>query len=109
NCAAGVLIDFYGRSQQQMLKQRIGSERFGFALPQGGTLASPDPIGLFRGAPHKEVANLFIYFVCSEEGQKLMDFKVGSPGGPVRYNVSRAAINKKIYQDAYKPFRSDPD
>ena len=63
---------------------------------------------MLRGAPHQEVARKFIEFVLSMEGQKLWNWKVGTPGGPVRYALRRLPIRRELYQPEFKAFRSDP-
>ena len=68
-----------------------------------------DPIGLLRGARNKEAAEMFIAFVLSPEGQKLWNFKVGAPGGPVKYALRRLPVRKELYAPAFAQFRSDPD
>jgi len=109
DCAVGMCIDFYGRYQEQSSNERGGRRRLGFASPPGGTLLSPDPIALMRGAPHREVAIAFIEYTLSMEGQKLWNFKPGAPGGPKRYALRRMPIRRDYYAEAaFVPFRSDP-
>lgn len=109
NCAAGMSIDFYGRFQQQNILERTGDNRFGFNTPEGGTTISADPIGMFRGAPHRELAEAFIEYVMSMEGQKLWNFRVGAPGGPETYALRRAPIRPELYREPHNSYRSDPD
>lgn len=109
DCAAGMTIDFYGLFQEETLRIRSGSNRFGFVMPKGGTVVSPDPISLFRGAPNKEVAEDFIEYVLSIEGQKLWEYKVGAPGGPKLYNLSRAPIRKELYEGEHLKHRNNPE
>ncbi|OHE71377.1 MAG: hypothetical protein A2007_01380 [Verrucomicrobia bacterium GWC2_42_7] len=108
NCAIGLLVDFYGRSQAFYTQQHTKTDRFGFVIPTGESMAFADPIALFRGAPHPEIAKAFIEYVISTEGQKIIDFKVGTPGGPVYSPISRAPVNKVIFQPQYAAFRFDP-
>lgn len=112
NCAAGICIDFYGRAQAEVAAVRSGTEeaRLGFSTPRGGTVPSVDPIAILRGAPHREVAEAFIEFTLSMEGQKLWNFRPGTPGGPERYALRRLPVRRDFYvEDAWKEFRSDPD
>ena len=109
NCAVGMCIDFYGRYQQQSANERSGTTRLGFASPPGGTILSPDPVALMRGAPHREIAVAFIEYTLSLEGQKLWNFKPGAPGGPKRYALRRMPIRRDFYAIAdFLPHRSDP-
>jgi ABC-type Fe3+ transport system substrate-binding protein len=84
NCAAGVCIDFYGRQQEEAVRRRSAANRLGYVAPEGGTVASVDPIALLRGAPHRAAATAFIEYTLSLEGQKLWNFRPGTPGGPER-------------------------
>ena len=109
NCAVGMCIDFYGRQQAEAVRRRGDSERVGYVSPAGGSVNSVDPIGLLRGAPHEAIAELFIEFVMSLEGQKLWNYEVGVPGGPEHFALRRLPVRKDFYVDEFRPFRSDPD
>lgn len=109
NCAAGLCIDFYGRQQQEAVRRRDRSERVAYATPSGGSVSSVDPIGLLRGARHREVAVAFIEFVLSLEGQKLWNFKLGAEGGPERFVLRRMPVRKDFYaRREWDAARSDP-
>jgi len=109
DAAIGMCIDFYGRYQSESIRVGDGPSRMQYFTPAGGSSVGVDPIGLFRGAPNEKVAKMFIEFVLSLEGQKLWDFKVGAPGGPVKYALSRQPIRKELYLPDYAAFRSDPN
>jgi iron(III) transport system substrate-binding protein len=64
---------------------------------------------MFRGAPNADVAREFIAYVFSEEGQKLWNWKVGTPGGPEKYALRRMPLLPSLYAGEFKPFRADPD
>ncbi len=107
--AAGMCIDFFGRFQGEYVAS-IGREgRVGFATARGQTTLNADPVGLLRGAPHRELAVRFIEFVLSEEGQKIWGFRRGTPGGPERYTLHRLPILPALYDHAFDQFRADPD
>ncbi len=109
NCAAGMCIDFYGRQQAEAERRRSGSDRLGFVAPAGGTVSSVDPIALLRGAPHREAAKVFIDWVLSPEGQKLWNFRHGTPGGPERYDLRRLPVRRDFYsREDWQQYRSDP-
>ncbi|GHC08420.1 ABC transporter substrate-binding protein [Cerasicoccus arenae] len=108
DCAIGMAIDFYGRFQEGNLGLRGGGERFGFLMPPGGSSISADPIGILRGAPQKEVAEAFIEYTLSPEGQKKWDFKIGTPEGPTQYALRRSPIRRDLYDAEYAQYRSDP-
>lgn len=109
NAAIGMSIDFYGRFQAESNKDpRTGRERMHYFNPPGGTSIGVDPIGLLRGAPHRALAQAFIEYVMSVDGQKLWDFKVGTPGGPQKYVLRRSAIRRELYAPEFAGFRADP-
>lgn len=110
NCAVGMCIDFYGRQQEESVNRRDGKGRVGFRLPPGGTVASVDPIGLLRGAPNREAAVAFIEFTLSMEGQKLWNFRPGTPGGPERFALRRLPVRRDFYeQPEFFAWQSDPE
>jgi ABC-type Fe3+ transport system substrate-binding protein len=110
NCAVGLCIDFYGRQQEEAVIRRDQSDRVGYVSPVGGTVSSVDPIALLRGAPNRPVAEAFIDYVLSMEGQKLWNFRVGTPGGPDRFALRRLPVRRDFYaQEEWKAVRSDPE
>ncbi len=109
DAAIGMCIDFYGRFQSEAVRVGNDESRLQYFTPVGGSSVGVDPIAMLRGAPNPEAAKLFIEFVLSEDAQKLWNFKVGTPGGPVRYALRRLPIRKELYAPEYQRFRSDPD
>src|ERR1700730_3194475 len=102
--AAGMCIDFYGRFESEAVADKSGQSRLKYTSVLGGTSVGADPIALLRGAPHQEVAKQFIDFVLKLEGQKLWDFRVGTPGGPERFALRRLPIRQEFYRP---PLRAD--
>jgi iron(III) transport system substrate-binding protein len=110
NCAVGMCIDFYGRAQVEAVARRGEPARLGYVSPPGGTVSSVDPIGLLRGAPNPDVAESFIEFVLSMDGQRLWNGKPGTPGGPKQYALRRLPVRQDFYaHEEWKADRSDPD
>jgi ABC-type Fe3+ transport system substrate-binding protein len=109
DAAIGMCIDFYGRFQSETVRVGDAPSRLQYFTPKGGSSMGVDPIGMLRGAPHPELAREFIAFVLSLEGQRLWDFKVGTPGGPASYALRRMPIRKELYAPALAAYRSDPD
>ena len=107
--AAGMTIDFYGRFQSEDVAKADGSSHVQYVNAAGGTSVGVDPIGLFRGAPNADVAKEFIAFVMSPEGQKLWNWKVGTPGGPQRYALRRLPILPQLFAPEFSALRSDPE
>lgn len=105
---AGMCIDFYGRSQGDFTAFQGGSERIVYRTPAGGSSISVDPIQLLRGAPQRELAIEFMEFVLSDDGQKLWNYRVGEPGGPLRYALRRLPVRRDLYTPAHRVHMSDP-
>jgi len=97
DAAAGTCIDYYGRSQQATAAAGGHPDRVGYALARGETVVNADPVGLLRGAPHRELALAFMAFVLSPEGQRLWSLPHGAPGGPERYTLGRSPILPSLY------------
>lgn len=110
NCAVGMCIDFYGRYQEENIANRTnGQSRVLYATPQNGSSVSADPIGLFRGAPNSKVALAFIDYVTSIEGQKLWDYRKGTPGGPELYTLRRPPIRRDLYTPKHRQYFADKE
>ncbi|MSU46431.1 MAG: extracellular solute-binding protein [Lacunisphaera sp.] len=111
NSAIGMCIDFYGRgSFQGTAKREDGSPgRIGYYSPPDGTVLSPDPIAVMRGAPNPAAALAFMEYALSMEGQKLWNFKTGTPGGTDRYELRRLPIRRDFYTADFGKYRSDPE
>lgn len=97
DAAAGMCIDFYGRSAEEDVRRPDGTSRVGFVAPLGGTSVSVDPIGMLRGAPDPELATAFMEFVLGDAGQKLWSFRVGQPGGPRHHALRRLPVRRDLY------------
>jgi iron(III) transport system substrate-binding protein len=109
NCAAGFIavgpcIDFY--ADRQMHSE--GGANLGYVAPMGLTVLSTDPIGIFKNAPHRRVAELFLEFVLGPEGQALWMLPAGAPGGPRKFSLERTAILPSVLElPAVKARRAD--
>ena len=108
DAAAGMCIDFYGRFQSESVRRPDGTSRLYYLTPPGGSSIGVDPIAMLRGAPHPELARSFMEYVLSPEGQRLLNFRVGTPGGPERFALRRLPIRRDFYVPGNEPFRSDP-
>ena len=109
DAAIGMCIDFYGRFQSEAVQVGDKSSRLQYFTPAGGSSVGVDPIGILRGAPNRAAAEEFLAFVLSLEGQKLWNFKVGTPGGPEKYALRRLPIRKELYAPEFAAYRSDPE
>ena len=109
DAAIGMCIDFYGRFQSEAVRTLEGRSRLQYLTPIGGSSIGVDPVAILRGAPNRRAAEEFVEFVLSLEGQKIWNFKVGVPGGPVKYALRRLPIRKELYSTEMRALRSDPD
>jgi iron(III) transport system substrate-binding protein len=107
DAAAGMCIDFYGRSFEEQVRKPDGRTRVGFVSPIGGTSVGVDPVALVRGAPEPAVASEFMEFVLSEAGQKLWNFEPGTAGGPAQDALRRLPVRRDFYNEANRPFMAD--
>src|SRR6266498_2692075 len=87
-------IDFYAFTQIAV----AGRSNMTFALPQDFTAISPDGIAILKGAPNRAVAQRFIDYVLSEEGQKLWFLQRGNPEGPQKYSIERMSVRPDFYE-----------
>jgi hypothetical protein len=98
DAALGISIDFYSRVQAEVTRDKLnGSERLIFVNPKGGSSISGDPISLLRGSENKELALRFMEYVLSEDGQKLWNYKPGTPGGPTTSALRRLPVRRDFY------------
>jgi len=95
--AAGMCIDLYGRSQAEWEEKHVGRRTIVYHTPAAASSVSADPIGVFRGAPNRERAEMFIDFVLSRQGQKLWNTIPGRPEGPRKYALHRLPIRRDLY------------
>jgi iron(III) transport system substrate-binding protein len=97
DAAAGIGIDFYGR----VYAEEVGENRCQFVAPSGATSTTPDPIGILAGVRGKqyELANRFVEFLLSREGQNLWIVRAGEAGGPMERSLRRLPIRRDAYAD----------
>ena len=107
--AAGMCIDFYGRSQAEWAEKHVGRKVLVYHTPDYASSVSADTIGMFRGAPNKERAQMFIDFLLSKEGQQIWNNKIGTPNGPVKYTLHRMPVRRDLYDEKYKQYMTAPD
>jgi spermidine/putrescine-binding protein len=98
NAAAGMCIDFYGRSYAEELTTKDGRPRVVWIAPKGGTTMSADPIAVLKGAPHEEIAQEFVKFCLTRDAQRLWFQKPGTLGGPEDRALHRTPIRMDMYE-----------
>ncbi|MEY4545466.1 MAG: hypothetical protein RL685_1661 [Pseudomonadota bacterium] len=94
--AAGVAIDFYAR----VFQEQIGKRRITYYAPRGATAITPDPIGILYGTRGERelLANRFVEFLLSPEGQRLWNLDAGqSPYVP--RSLRRMPVRRDVYAD----------
>jgi hypothetical protein len=94
--AAGVAIDFYARVYQE----QVGADRIRFHAPRGATAITPDPVGILYGAmgEHERVANHFVEFLLSRQGQRLWNLDAGHSPYLTR-SLRRLPVRRDVYAD----------
>jgi iron(III) transport system substrate-binding protein len=107
--AAGMCIDFYGRSQAEWANQMKGEKLMQFLTPTAASTVSADPIGILRGAPNPELARIFIDFLLSQRGQRLWSQAAGTPGGPRKYTLHRLPVRRDLYTEKDRIHASAPE
>lgn len=105
--AAGVCIDYYGRTFEERLERSRGVSRLHWIAPQGGSSVGVDPVAVLRGAPQPEMAQEFVRFCLSDEGQLLWNLRLGEPGGPRRVALRRLPVRRDVYTPANRERFSD--
>ncbi len=91
-------IDFYGAMRVAKYPEDLV-----YVSPAGQTAFNPDPIAILKNPPNPDIAQRFVDFVLSAQGQALWACKVGSKSGPVEYDLMRQPIRK----DTYEKFAAD--
>lgn len=91
--ALSTAIDFYAYAKIQ----RLGNQNLGFEIPENGRVFTVDPIGILKGAPHREAATKFLSFVLSNRGQQLYTLPKGHPKGPKWAALARMGIRPGAY------------
>lgn len=109
NAAAGMCIDFYGRSYENDLTSADGTPRLRWIAPHAGTTLSGDPIAVLKGAPHPEMAQAFVEFCLTPEAQQLWFLKPGTAHGPLARALHRMPIRKDLYTPEILDHSTMPD
>lgn len=104
---AGPCIDFYAYAQIA----KAGGDILGYVNPPGESAITPDPIAMLRKPPHRAMAEKFISFVLSPQGQRLWVLPAGEEGGPLKHALRRLPVrpdvcetyaDKLLVQNPYK-------
>jgi len=85
-------IDFYGALRVAKYPKHLV-----YVSPKGQTAFTPDPIAILKNPPHGELAQAFVDFVMSRQGQALWAVKPGADGGPKTHQLGRQPIRRDVY------------
>jgi ABC-type Fe3+ transport system substrate-binding protein len=108
NAAAGMCIDFYGRSFAETLgSDGQGKPSLVWTAPAQGTTLSADPVAVLKGAPHPEIAQAFVTFLLTPEAQRIWMLPAGTIGGPGERTLHRLPIRRDVYQNPENPYLGD--
>lgn len=95
NAVAGMCVDYYGKAfAAQVNRDEI---RLKWIAPINGTTVSGDPIAILRGTSEPELAQAFVEFVISPEGQTLWNSAPGTAGGPKRRELYRPPVRRDAF------------
>ena len=94
DAAATPAIDFYAIAKIG----DIGADKLGFVLPEGKTIIEGDPVSILKGAPNRQIADRFVEFILSTEGQSILVLPKGAAGGPKIETLGRLAVNTETYK-----------
>jgi len=108
DAAAGMCVDFYGRTYNEKLKKEDGSSRLVWISPKAGTSQSVDPVAVFKGA-NNELAQGFVDFLLSDKGQLIWNSKPGSPNGPKSHALRRLPVRPGVYTPENLKHFTDPE
>lgn len=106
---AGMCIDFYGFSESDWTAKTTGAPRLVYHMPRNGSAVTCDPVQMLRGAPNRTVAEHFLDFLVSPEGQRLWIQKPGTPGGPEKYALLRTSVKQGFHKTIPAEHLSNPD
>lgn len=95
--AAGMVIDQYA----QTVINSVGSDWLVFVLPRQTTVIGPDAIGVIRGSKHPDLSRLFVEYVLSPEGQRILYQPAGVNGQ--KSSLYRMPVVASLYREAHAP------
>ena len=104
--AYGLAIDSYAWSQVR----EAGEDKIGFVMPEDLTVVNGDAVAILTGAPNRRIAEKFISFALSEDGQKLLMLNKGEPDGPQQFELDKFSVMPALYPKVVgrSPVRLNP-
>ena len=92
--AYALAVDFYALTQVA----GAGAENMAFVMPNDQTVVNADGACILKGAPNLTIAQHFLNFMLSEDGQKLWMLPRGYPGGARQFSIERMGILPDLYE-----------
>lgn len=99
--AAGMVIDQYA----QTVIDSVGGGLLVFILPKRMTVIGPDAIAMLKGSRKPDLTRLFVEYVLSADGQRLL-YQPRGMNGQV-YALHRMPVRADLYREPQAP-RADP-
>lgn len=97
--AIAACIDFYGT-----MRVHESPDELVYVKPHKQTVWTPDAIAIVSGARRADLAQRFIEFVMTPQGQALWALDKGAQGGPTEMTLWRHPIRKDVYETKGKEF-----
>ncbi len=91
--AVALLVDSYA----QEIIRKYGNEKIVYNVPLDTYSFFGDPIAKLITVADSKLADRFIEYILSTDGQSIISLKVGAPNGPIRYELTRLPVNKAMY------------
>ncbi|MBD3646810.1 MAG: extracellular solute-binding protein [Pseudomonadales bacterium] len=98
---AATCIDFYGTNRMSKYPKTLV-----YLSPKGQTAFNPDPVAILKNPPNPELAQRFVDFLLSEQGQALWALPAGHPDGPDHATLGRQPIRRDVYEKFGDQFSS---
>jgi ABC-type Fe3+ transport system substrate-binding protein len=95
--AVGMTADMFARD----VIDAVGGDSLAFVLPSGTTMIGPDSIAAIKGGGKPELSRLFIEYVLSSEGQRILFQRVGVNGQ--KHALHRMPVLEALYREPGAP------
>ena len=95
--AAGMVADMTARNEIDA----FGGDSLVFVLPSGTTIIGPDSIAAVKGSARPELSRLFIEYVLSPEGQRVLFQPIGANGQ--QHALHRMPVVETLYRESGAP------
>ncbi|MCS6893535.1 MAG: ABC transporter substrate-binding protein [Deltaproteobacteria bacterium] len=99
------MIESHGERAKRITKN------LDFKIPSDVAVYFGDAIGILKHGKNKKYAKIAVEFALTEF-QKTLTYRLATPGGPLKYQISRMAANPVVYEsphvaeEIHNPFKS---